>query len=185
MVYHSTTATAYQFVGGVRYDDSDTLDTAWRCGCGDTGRVPVPCQVGGRYRHQDGAWPLLRRRGAPRDRDVSAGAGHRDQRSDCRRSARPRRRRRLREQPVQPPHNRPDGHLLVEAIPPEPRRHVVGRDRDTGYHCHLLGRHRGAAARYVVNVRRVAHQPSVHRAGSRVRRRDVLHLPVRAKRGRN
>ena len=48
-----------------------------------------------------------------------------------------------------------------------------------------LRRHRGAAARYVVNVRRVAHQPSVHRAGSRVRRRDVLHLPVRAKRGGN
>ena len=153
MVYHSTTATAYQFVGGVRYDDSDTLGAARRCGGCDTGRVPVPCQVGGRYRHQDGAGAFLRRRGAPRDRNVSAGAGHRNQRGYRSRPARSRRRRGLREQPVQPPHNRPDGHLLVEALPPEPRRHVVGRDRDAGHHRHLARRGRRAAARHVVNVR--------------------------------
>ena len=183
MVYDSPTSTAYQSVGGVRYDVSDSLDTAWRCGGGDTGRVPVPCQIGGRYRHQDRAGAVFRRRGAPCDGDVAAGTGDGHQRGYRSRPARSGRRRRLRQQSLQPPHNRPDGHLLVAAVPPEPRRHVVGRDRDAGHHRHLARWDRRAHARYDDNVRRVAHQPAFDRARRRVRHRYVLHLPVRAERG--
>ena len=35
--------------------------------------------------------------------------------------------------PVQPADNRPDGHLLVEPLPPEPRGHVLGRRRGAGH----------------------------------------------------